>query len=162
MVGCQVIEVRQETPKDVVESFIHTWYDVDYQEWEPQYTEYLDSLKVYQEEIKVLFNDDKAGDIESLYQSHIQEVQEWYSNLGKYMSLSTFEEAVLLKTSVLEPRQSCFNYQADSRVTSISYDETFKDEESVGYLISLHYEITPLNGEAKMKFKQSLNLMMKK
>lgn len=75
---------------------------------------------MYQEEIKSLFNEDKADDIESLYQSHIKEIQKMYSNLGKYMSLSTFEEVVLSKDSFSDPRQTCFNYQADSRTISIS------------------------------------------
>lgn len=73
-----------------IESFIHTWYDADYQEWAPQYTEYLDSLKAFQEAIKIIVNADKADEIDFLNQSHNQEFQGLYSELGKDMSLSTF------------------------------------------------------------------------
>lgn len=161
LVGCQGEEVKQETPKEVAENFVHTLYDIDYKVWAPQFEEYLDSLDGYYEKMKLLIAEEKEEEVGLLNQEQFQSIQELYRDLANYMHPDTFEDS-LTKNSFSEPRQACFDYQANSRVVSIEYDETFSDEQSVGYFVTVNYEISLLHEDTKKEVKQNLNVMIKK
>lgn len=161
LVGCQGQESKQDTPKEVAENFVQTLYEVEYEVWGPKFETYNISLQEFYEAIKGLTSEENKSEFEALNQEQAQRGKELYSDLEQYMSPTAFEDSIT-KNRFSEPRQACFDYQANSKVISVEYDETVSDEESAGYYITVDYEISLINEDVKQEVTQTLNVLLKK
>lgn len=161
LVWCQGKEVKQETPKDVAKNFVHTLFNVEYEDWSPKFEAYRVSSQEFYEEIKELTSEENKSEVEDLYEEQVQRVKELYSNLRAYMTPTAFEDSIT-KNNFLEARNTCFEYQANSKVISLEYHETVSDEQSAGYYMTVNYEISLINEDVKRETSQTLNVLLKK
>ncbi|MGL4372484.1 MAG: hypothetical protein ACRCS6_01785 [Turicibacter sp.] len=145
--ACQNVELD---PKETADAFLTSWFNIDFLEMNPRYEAYTTYLEDIIPEQALTIGDEPS-----------QKFKELHGELLSFITDEAYESAIN-KNLLTHPLVKSMTLKADSTLTNMDYEELYKDEESVGYGVTVNFELTPINGDPSLQAIDYITLNMKK